>query len=142
MFLQTCKIILPLFHLVVIGEDLYKYRPSLLSNPFEFIYKIFEVKWKRDFNLPKKITLDSRLCILSSNLFWLSCCWPLTCFIESEQLRSSCESLEMEVSQRTILPRKSVSDATWWTSKFFTAELVPTDALSLALSWSSSDCEI
>lgn len=87
-------------------------------------------------------TFDSRLWILSKTLFWLSCCCPPICLTESRALRSSDESLAMDVSQRTIRPLRSVKEATWWTSKFFTAEFVPTAALSLTLSWSSRDYKI
>jgi len=42
MFSVSVKLFWSVFHLVS-SEDLH--RPSLLSNPFEFINKIFEMKW-------------------------------------------------------------------------------------------------
>jgi hypothetical protein len=40
-FWKVCTAVLSLYHLVI-GEDLCS--PNLLSNPFEFINKIFEMK--------------------------------------------------------------------------------------------------
>ena len=78
-------------------------------------------------------TCASRPCILSIIRLCISCCWWDNCLMDSKQDRISPLSFDIELSQRTTLPLRSVRDCTWWTSRFFTALLVVTWAESLAL---------
>lgn len=57
------------------------------------------------------------------------CCWDI-CLMAAVAFWSSEDRRAIDVSHLTILPRRSVREATWWTSRFFTALFVPKETLS------------
>lgn len=85
-------------------------------------------------------TLASTSWILSMIFPCMSlCCWD-SCLMAAVALLSSVDRRAIDVSHLTIRPRRSVRDATWCTSRFFTALLVPMETLSRVRILSSNCC--